>query len=43
MEIKNELQDILGELIREEVSTIDMLRNNAKAMGGVLGAEQVYL
>ena len=33
----------MGSFIREDVSTIEVLRNNAKAFGGVIGAEHAYL
>lgn len=29
-------------MIMEDVSTIDMLRNNAKTIGGIVGAEYQY-
>ena len=29
--------------MREDVSTIEVLQNNAKAFGGVVGAEYAYL
>jgi len=41
--VKDELQDILGNMMREDVSTIEMLRSNAKAFGGgMIGAEYGY-
>ena len=42
-QIKDELQDILGYMVRTEISTIEVLRNNAKTIGGVLGAEQAFI
>jgi hypothetical protein len=30
-------------MVRTEISTIDVLRNNAKTIGGVLGAEQAFI
>ena len=41
-EVKNELQDILGNMMREDVSTIEVLQHNAKAFGGVIGAEEDF-
>ena len=38
-QIKDELQDIMAKMMREDVSSIEMLRNNAQTIGGVLGAE----
>ena len=40
--VKAELQDLLGNMYREDVSTIEILRNNAKAFGGMVGAEHGY-
>ena len=40
--IKNELQDILSNIMMEDRTTIDLIRNNAKMIGGVLGAETQY-
>ena len=33
---------IVAELIRNDKSTIDTLKNNAKMIGGVLGVEEAY-
>ena len=30
-------------MMREDVSSLDMLRNNAKIIGGVLGAEEAFM
>jgi hypothetical protein len=38
-QIKSELQDILARMMREDVSSLELLRNNAKTIGGIVGAE----
>lgn len=36
------MQDILSKMMREDISSLDMLRNNAKTIGGILGAEHDF-
>ena len=42
IDIRNELQDILGKLMGKDISSIEMLQNNAKTIGSVLGAEENF-
>jgi hypothetical protein len=32
----------MAQIMREDFSSLDMLRNNAKTIGGILGAEQGF-
>ena len=32
----------MGEMIKDDVSTIEMLRSNAKTIGGIVGAEYQF-
>ena len=41
--VREELQEIVGDIMRQDVSAMDVLLNNAKAIGGVLGAEHAYM
>ena len=41
-QLRETLQLILGELMARDASAIDTLRNHAKTLGGVLGAEYAY-
>lgn len=41
-QLRETLQKILGELMATDASAIDTLRNHAKTLGGVLGAEYAY-
>lgn len=41
--LREELQEILGEMIGQEHSVIELLRNHAKTISGVLGAEYAYM
>ena len=38
----DQIQDIIAELMNQDVRTLDLIRNNAKLMGGVIGAEAEY-
>lgn len=38
-QIKDELQDILAKMMCTDVSSLNMLKNNAKTLGGVIGTE----
>jgi|TARA_B110000285_G_C15126471_1_gene620565 hypothetical protein len=38
-QIKDELQDILAKMMLTDVSSLNMLKNNAKTLGGVIGTE----
>ena len=42
-DVCNELQDIIGGFIGEEKNSMDLIQNNAKLIGGVIGAEYEYL
>ena len=37
--VKEDLQDILTDFMNKDASTIDMLKNNSKTIGGVIGME----
>ena len=39
----NCLTFIVAEMMREDVSSLEMLKNNAKTIGGVLGAEEAFM
>ena len=39
VKVKERLQDILSDFISKDAKTIDMLKNNSKTIGGVLGME----
>ena len=39
MDIKNDIQDILSGFMMKDAGTLDVLRNNAKTIGGVIGVE----
>ena len=39
MEVYNELQDIVGSFIREDNTSMELINNHAKLIGGVIGAE----
>ena len=38
-QIKDELQDILAKMMLNDTSTLKMLKNNAKTVGGIIGTE----
>ena len=40
--LRGELQIILGDLIKEDVSAIETLRNHAKTIGGIIGSEYQF-
>lgn len=42
MQVTDELQDILAKMMYEDKSALDLLRNNAKVIGGVLGSETAF-
>jgi len=39
----NELQDIISSFYVQGAPTLDLIRNNAKMIGGVIGTETKYL
>ena len=41
-QIESELQDILGELMNQGTTSLDVIRNNAATFGNVLGAEYIF-
>jgi len=42
-EAKAEIQNILLEFMHEDYSSLALLKNNAKLLGGVIGAETKFL
>lgn len=40
--IESELQDILGEIMNQGTTSLDVIRNNAATFGNVLGAEYIF-
>ena len=37
--VKEDIQDILRDFMHEDANTLELLKNNSKTIGGVLGAE----
>ena len=42
-QIRAELQEIIAGMIIKDASSIEVLKDNAKTIGGVLGAEDAFL
>ena len=40
--IKDQLQDIVGRFMSDDVTSLDVLRDNAKTIGGVIGVEEAF-
>lgn len=41
--VREQLQDILGSMMRNDVTSIDLIKNNALTFNGVLGPELAFL